>query len=93
MQAKQWCMFINIVKASGTDHTSKIAHYKLEKASTNPVAIEYPHRCLSKMMRVYAKGTLTDLEVMFAIAMHSSSNNDCLTRLSNQMEQKISLNG
>jgi hypothetical protein len=85
---KQRGVFVNVVKASGTGHTFKTMHSKLEAASRNPTAgnrfaIGYPHKRPSKMMRGHAKGTFSDLEVLIGITIDPSSNNDCLTRPSN----------
>ena len=87
---KQRGVFVNVVKASGTDHTFKTMHSKLEAASRNPIAgnrfaMGYPHKRPSKMLRGHAKGTFSDLEVLIGITINPSSNNNCLTRRSNGM--------
>ena len=85
---KQRGVFVNVVKAGGTSQDFKSVLSKLEASSRSPAAGNkfangYPHKRPSKMMRGFAKGTYSDLEVLIAIAIDPSSNNDCLTRLSN----------
>ena len=84
---KQRGVFVNVVKAGGTSQDFKSVLSKLEGASRNPAAgnkfaTGYPHKRPSKMMRGFTKGTYSDLEVLIAIAIDPSNNNDCLTRLS-----------
>ena len=87
VQDKQEGVFVNIVKASGTDQTFKTVYSKLETASKNPAAecrfaTGYPHKHPSKMLQGYAKGTFSDLEVLVGVKLNLSGNNNCPTRLS-----------